>query len=182
MMNLNDRYKQEAVPFLCKSFGIKNVHEVPKIKKITLSMGVGSHATDKAYLDACKLILSILSGQKPLETFAKKAIANFKTRAGQSSGFYVTIRNHRAFNFLTKLVYVAIPRLFDFNGFNKSMFDEKGNLSIGLADVSVFIEIPPDIINNSKIGMNISISIDSQSKDHAVGLMESLDVPIKKTN
>src|SRR3990172_3507489 len=144
MARLQEHYKEKVVPELVQKFGYKSVMEVPRIAKITLNMGVGKSTQDKKILDNAVADLTKIAGQKPVVTKAKKSVANFKVRAGFPIGCMVTLRGQRMYEFLDRLVSIAIPRIRDFRGGSNRSFDGRGNYSIGVREQIIFPEVEYD--------------------------------------
>ena len=141
------KYKEEVVQHLIKKFGYKNIHQVPKLVKINLNMGVGEAIQDSKNLDKAIEDLTIISGQKPQITTARKSISNFKLRQGMKIGCRVTLRNKRMFEFLDRFITVAVPRVRDFRGYSDKSFDGRGNYSLGVKEQIIFPEINVDSID-----------------------------------
>ena len=143
MARLKDLYKSKIVGQLTEEFGYKNPMAVPKMTKVVISMGVGKAIQDKKFLEMAFKDLTVISGQKPLVCKAKKSVSNFKVRQGYKTGLKVTIRGERMFEFMDRLISLAVPRVRDFRGLNPKSFDGRGNYSMGLSEQSVFPEIDP---------------------------------------
>ncbi|MBI2252484.1 MAG: 50S ribosomal protein L5, partial [Armatimonadetes bacterium] len=157
MMNrLKEKYKKEIIPALMKKFKYKNIMQVPSLEKVVISMGVGEAISNSKVMDNALSDLSLISGQKPIITKAKKSIASFKLRQGMSIGCKVTLRGERMYIFLDKLFNIVLPRIRDFRGLSSKAFDGKGNYSIGLKEQIIFPEIEYDKIDKTR-GMNINI-------------------------
>jgi large subunit ribosomal protein L5 len=171
-------YRQKVVPELMQKFGYKTVMQVPRIRKITLNMGVGETTGDKKVLDAAVADMAKISGQKPVVTKARKSIANFKIRAGFPIGCMVTLRGARMYEFLDRLVNVAIPRIRDFRGVSNRAFDGRGNYSLGVREQIIFPEIEYDKIDQLR-GMNIAITTSAKSDDEARALLSAFRFPFK---
>jgi large subunit ribosomal protein L5 len=171
-------YRQKVVPELMQKFGYKTVMQVPRIRKITLNMGVGETTGDKKVLDAAVADMAKISGQKPVVTKARKSIANFKIRAGFPIGCMVTLRGARMYEFLDRLVNVAIPRIRDFRGVSNRAFDGRGNYSLGIREQIIFPEIEYDKIDQLR-GMNIAITTSAKSDDEAKALLGAFRFPFK---
>ncbi|MHC4570873.1 MAG: 50S ribosomal protein L5, partial [Planctomycetota bacterium] len=155
MARLRDLYKSRIVPELTKEFGYKNPMAVPRMEKIIISMGVGRAAQDKKFLEFARNDLTMITGQMPVVCKAKKSVSNFKVREGNETGLKVTVRSERMYEFMDRLISLAIPRVRDFRGLNPRSFDGRGNYSIGLAEQSVFPEINPAKVEFQQ-GMNIT--------------------------
>ena len=175
---LQEFYKTTVVPKLVEQFGYKSVMEVPRIEKITLNMGVGEAVADKKVLDFAVGDLQKIAGQKPVVTAAKKSIAGFKIREGYPVGCKVTLRRERMFEFLDRLVTVALPRVRDFRGVNGKSFDGRGNYNMGVREQIIFPEIEYDKIDAVR-GMNITITTTAKTDEEARALLAAFKVPFK---
>jgi len=171
-------YRDKVIPDLMQKFGYKTVMQVPRIRKITLNMGVGETTTDKKVLDNAFADMAKIAGQKPVVTKARKSIANFKVRAGFPIGCMVTLRGARMYEFLDRLVNVAIPRIRDFRGVSNRAFDGRGNYSLGVKEQIIFPEIEYDKIDALR-GMNIAITTTAKSDDEARALLSAFRFPFK---
>lgn len=178
MSNLREVYKSEIVPKLREELGYKNVMEVPRITKITINMGVGEAAQDRKAIEGALGDLTMISGQKPLITKARKSVAGFKIREGWPIGCKVTLRSQRMYEFLQRLVDVAIPRMRDFRGLNAKSFDGRGNYSMGVREQIIFPEIDYDKIDKVR-GMDITITTTAKSDDEARALLRAFNFPLK---
>ena len=178
MARLKDVYKQEIAPALMKQFGYKSPMEVPRITKITLNMGVGEATGDKKILDNAVADMQKVVGQKPVVTKARKAIAGFKIREGYPIGCMVTLRQDRMYEFLDRLVSVALPRVRDFRGISGRAFDGRGNYNIGIKEQIIFPEIEYDKIDALR-GMNISITTTAKNDAEARALLTAFRFPFK---
>src|SRR5512135_1889274 len=158
---LQERYQKEVVPALMKTFGYKNALQAPRIKKVVVNMGVGEALQDLKFLEKSMEDMALITGQKPVMTRAKKAIANFKVKQGQPVGCHVTLRRQRMYEFLDRFISVALPRIRDFRGLNPDSFDAKGNFSIGITEQGIFPEVDADKITRVQ-GMDITIVIDTE--------------------
>ena len=176
---LKEKYQKEIVPAMIKERGFKNSHEVPRLAKIVINMGVKEGAQDIKILEAVKADLALVTGQNPVVTRARKSIAAFKLREGSPIGLKVTLRGHRMFEFLDRLVNVAMPRIRDFRGLPDTGFDGQGNLSIGLQEQIIFPEVDYDKVKKIQ-GMDITFVTTTQKKDEAKRLLELLGFPFKK--
>ncbi len=174
---LREVYEKEIVPALEKEFGYKNKLAVPRLTKIVLNMGVGAAAQDKKKLDAAVTDLMAIAAQKPIVTKAKKSIATYRLREGQPIGTKVTLRGKRMYDFLDKLIAVALPRIKDFQGLSKSKFDGRGNYAFGIKEHLIFPEISVDKIENI-IGMDIVIATTAKTDDEARALLIKLGMPL----
>jgi large subunit ribosomal protein L5 len=172
------QYREQVVPQLAKQFGYKSVMEVPRITKITLNMGVGEAIVDKKNIDAAVADMTKVAGQKPVVTKARKAIANFKIRQGVPIGCMVTLRGQRMYEFLDRLVTIALPRVRDFRGVSGRAFDGKGNYNIGLKEQIIFPEIEYDKIDKLR-GMNISITTTAKTDEEAKTLLAAFRFPFR---
>ena len=175
---LHVHYREKVVPELTAKFGYKSVMQVPRIRKITLNMGVGEATGDKKILDNAVGDLTKISGQKPVITKARKSIATFKVRAGYPIGCMVTLRGARMYEFLDRLVNIAIPRIRDFRGVSNRAFDGRGNYSLGIKEQIIFPEIEYDKIDALR-GMNISIATSAKTDDEAKALLGAFRFPFK---
>jgi large subunit ribosomal protein L5 len=178
MARLQDYYKTTVVPDLLKQFGYKSVMEVPRITKITLNMGVGEAVGDKKVLDSAVGDMIKIAGQKPVVTKARKAIAGFKIREGYPIGCMVTLRGNRMFEFLDRLVTVAMPRIRDFRGISGKGFDGRGNYNVGVKEQIIFPEIEYDKIDALR-GMNISITTTAKTDAEGKALLAAFKFPFK---
>ena len=174
----NTQYREKIVPELMKQFGYKTVMQVPRVSKITLNMGVGEAVNDKKNIDMAVGDLTKISGQKPVVTKARKAIANFKIREGLAIGTMVTLRGERMYEFLDRLVTVAFPRVRDFRGVSGRAFDGRGNYNIGLKEQIIFPEIEYDKIDKLR-GMNISITTTAKTDEEAKALLAAFRFPFR---
>jgi len=178
MARLQEYYKQSVVPQLREKFGYKSVMEVPRIKKVTLNMGVGEAVGDKKILENAVGDMAKIAGQKPVITKARKAIAGFKIREGYPIGCMVTLRGTRMFEFLDRLVTIAMPRIRDFRGVGGKGFDGRGNYNIGVKEQIIFPEIEYDKIDALR-GMNISITTTAKTDAEAKALLAAFKFPFK---
>ena len=178
MARLKDLYKSKIVPELAKEFGYKNPMAVPQMKKIVISMGVGRATQDKKFLELAKKDLMMITGQMPLVCRAKKSVSNFKVREGMETGLKVTVRGVRMYEFMDRLISLAIPRVRDFRGLNSDSFDGRGNYSMGLAEQTVFPEINPVKVEFQQ-GMNITFVTSAQSDEEARKLLQLFGMPFK---
>ena len=178
MARLKARYNDELKAQLQEQLGIKNVMEIPRITKITLNMGVGAAATDKKLLDGAVADMTLIAGQKPVLTLARKSIAGFKIRDGWPIGCKVTLRGDQMYEFLDRLISIAIPRIRDFRGFSSKSFDGRGNYSMGLKEQIVFPEIDFDKIDRIR-GMDITVTTTARTDDEGRALMRAFGFPFK---
>jgi large subunit ribosomal protein L5 len=175
---LQERYRKEAVPALMKRFGRKNPMAVPKLKKITVNIGLGEASQNVKLLDAATSELGQITGQKAIITRAKKSIANFKIRKGMPIGCCVTLRGDRMFEFLDRLCNVVLPRVRDFKGLPASAFDGRGNYTLGLKDQLVFPEIDYTRVDKIK-GMNITLTTTAKNDEEGRELLRLLGLPLR---
>ncbi|WP_022652684.1 50S ribosomal protein L5 [Aquaspirillum serpens] len=175
---LQEFYKNTVVPELVKKFGYKSVMEVPRIEKITLNMGVGEAVADKKVMEHAVGDLQKIAGQKPVVTVARKSIAGFKIREGYPVGCKVTLRRERMFEFLDRLVTVALPRVRDFRGVSGKSFDGRGNYNMGVREQIIFPEIEYDKIDALR-GMNITITTTAKTDEEARALLAAFKFPFK---
>ncbi len=175
---LQSVYREKIVPDLMKKFGYKSVMQVPRVQKITLNMGVGDATSDKKILDSAVGDMIKIAGQKPVVTKSRKSIAAFKLRAGVPIGCMVTLRGARMYEFLDRLVTIAIPRIRDFRGISGRAFDGRGNYNLGVKEQIIFPEIDYDKVDTLR-GMNISISTTAKSDDEARALLAAFRFPFR---
>jgi large subunit ribosomal protein L5 len=178
MSRLQQTYRDTIAPELMKQFGYSSVMEVPRITKITLNMGVGEAIGDKKLLDLATADLVKIAGQKPVSTKARKAIAGFKIRAGYPIGCMVTLRGNRMYEFLDRLVTIALPRVRDFRGISGRAFDGRGNYNLGVKEQIIFPEIEYDKVDKVR-GLNISIATTAKSDDEAKALLTAFRFPFR---
>ena len=178
MARLQQFYRDKVVPDLVKKFGYKSTMEVPRITKITLNMGVGEATGDKKILDNAVADMARIAGQKPVVTMARRSIANFKVRAGFPVGCMVTLRGARMYEFLDRLVNIAMPRIRDFRGVSNRAFDGRGNYNLGFKEQIIFPEIDYDKIDVLR-GMNIAITTTAKTDDEARALLTAFRFPFK---
>jgi len=172
-------YKETIAPEMLKDFGYKSTMQIPKLKKIVVSMGVGEALQNKKLLDAAVDTLTQITGQKAVKTKAKKSIANFKIRAGQEIGAKVTLRGSIMYEFFDRLVNVALPRVKDFHGINQNAFDGHGNYSLGIQEQIIFPEIDFDKIEKVA-GLNIAIETSAQTDAEAKAFLSKFGMPFRK--
>jgi len=175
---LAEKYTNEIVPAFMKERGYKNVMSIPRLEKIVVSMGVGKGHENKRLLETAVSDMNRITGQKAVVTKAKKSVSNFRVREGMNTGCMVTLRGARMFEFLDRLVSVAIPRIRDFRGLKPNSFDGAGNFNMGLADQLVFPEIQADKVENFQ-GMNITMVIRRSSPDESLALLRMFGVPFR---
>lgn len=178
MTTLKDKYKSELAPQLVKELGLKNVMEVPRITKITLNMGVGEALGDKKVLENAVADMEKISGQKVVVTKARKSIAGFKVRDGWPIGCKVTLRSERMYEFLERLISIAIPRIRDFRGINPKSFDGRGNFAMGITEQIIFPEIDYDKVDSLR-GMDIVITTSARTDDEGRALLRAFNFPLK---
>ncbi|MDD4879119.1 MAG: 50S ribosomal protein L5 [Candidatus Omnitrophica bacterium] len=176
---LSEFYQKEIMPQLAKKFGYKNVFQVPHIKKVVVNMGVGKGAEDIKILEAALADLTTITGQKPVMTRAKKAIANFKIKQGSPIGCKVTLRGAKMYEFLDRLVNIALPRIKDFRGVPSDTFDGSGNYALGLREQTIFPEIEADKVAGVQ-GMDVIIVTSAKSNDEAREMLRLFGMPFKK--
>jgi large subunit ribosomal protein L5 len=179
MSRLLERYKNEVVPELQKEFGIANAMAVPKLEKIVINVGVGEAIQNAKVLDTAKAELSLITGQMPVISRAKKSISAFKLRKGVAIACYVTLRSRRMYEFLDRLTNVVLPRVRDFRGVSPKAFDGRGNYTIGLRDHLVFPEIDYTKVEKSR-GMNITIVTSARNDKEAFALLKKLGMPFRE--
>ncbi|WP_409421801.1 50S ribosomal protein L5 [Pseudaeromonas sp. ZJS20] len=179
MAKLHDSYKQKVVSELMTQFGYKTVMQVPRIEKITLNMGVGEALADKKILENAVADLAAISGQKPLVTKARKSVAGFKIREGYPIGCKVTLRGERMWEFLERLICIALPRVRDFRGVSTKSFDGRGNYSMGVREQIIFPEIDYDKVDKVR-GMDITITTTAQTDEEGRALLAAFSFPFRK--
>jgi large subunit ribosomal protein L5 len=179
MSRLIDKYKTEVLPALRKEFGIKNVMAVPRLEKITLNVGVGEAIQNAKLLDTAKAELSLITGQAPVVSRAKKSISAFKLRKGVAIACYVTLRGRRMYEFYDRLVNIVLPRVRDFRGVSPKAFDGRGNYTLGLRDQLVFPEIDYVKVEKPR-GMNITIVTSARNDKEAYALLKGLGMPFRE--
>jgi large subunit ribosomal protein L5 len=173
-------YKTKVVPQLQTELGLKNIHQVPKLEKIVINCSVGKEADRKQAVEDAVKDMTLIAGQKPIITISKKAIANFKLRAGEAIGIKVTLRGNRMYDFMLRLLFTAIPRVRDFRGVNPRAFDGRGNYTLGISDQSIFPEIELDKIKRS-LGFDVTFVTTTDNDDHARALLRALGMPFVRT-
>jgi large subunit ribosomal protein L5 len=179
MVRLQQVYREQIVPKLRSDLQIKNVMQVPRIAKITINMGVGEAVADKKVMDAAVADLTKITGQKPLITKSRKAIASFKIRQGLPIGAKVTLRGARMYEFLDRLISIAMPRIRDFRGVSPRAFDGQGNYSLGVKEQIIFPEIQYDQVDQIR-GMDITITTTATDDRHGRALLEAFNFPFRK--
>ena len=178
MARLQDYYKKTVAPELAQKFGYKSVMEIPRISKITLNMGVGEAVADKKVLENAVADMTKIAGQKPVVTKSRKSIAGFKIRADWPIGCKVTLRRERMYEFLDRLVNIAIPRIRDFRGFSARAFDGRGNYSLGVREQIIFPEIDYDKIDAIR-GLDITITTTARTDEEGRALLAAFDFPFR---
>ena len=176
---IKEKYDNEVVPFLMKKFGYKSVMECPKLVKIVINTGLGDIKDNAKSIQMTENEIKIISGQQPILTKAKKSVANFKVREGQTVGIKVTLRGERMYNFYDKFVSIALPRLRDFRGVPDKAFDGRGNYSVGLKEQLIFPEISYDQVEKIR-GMDVAIVTTAKTDEEARELLRALGMPFKK--
>ncbi|MBE6010030.1 MAG: 50S ribosomal protein L5 [Lachnospiraceae bacterium] len=179
MSRLREQYENEIVDAMIKKFGYKNVVQVPKIDKIVINMGVGEAKENAKILESAMKDLEIISGQKPVITKAKKSVANFKIREGMPIGCMVTLRSERMYEFLDRLVNLALPRVRDFRGVNPNSFDGRGNYSMGIKEQLIFPEIEYDKVDKIR-GMDIIVVTTAQTDEEGRELLAQFGMPFAR--
>ena len=177
---LKELYFKEIQPSLKTQFGFKNLYMGPKIEKIVLNMGLGLDGNDAKILKSCEEDLAKITGQKPVITKFKKSVANFKTRKGTNSGLKVTLRKNKMYEFLDRLVNIALPRIKDFRGLSSKGFDNFGNYTFGIKEHIIFPEVNFDKVDKIR-GLDITIVIKSQKVEHSFELLKYLNFPFRET-
>jgi large subunit ribosomal protein L5 len=176
---LKQRYREQIVPALREQFGYSNVMQVPTLTKIVVNMGVGEAARDSKLIEGAVRDLATITGQKPAVTRARRSIAQFKLREGMSIGAHTTLRGNRMWEFLDRLLTIALPRIRDFRGLSPKQFDGRGNYTFGLNEQSMFHEIDPDRIDRVR-GMDITVVTTAATDDEGRALLRSLGFPFKE--
>ena len=179
MARLREKYKNEIAPALAKEYEIKNPMAIPRIEKVVVNMGLGEASANSKILDIATEELKAVTGQKPVITKAKKSIAAFKLRQGMAIGTMVTLRGDRMYEFLDRLISVALPRVRDFRGISGKAFDGRGNYTLGLREQLIFPEIDFNKVDKTR-GMNISIVTTAKSDDQARSLLRALGMPFRQ--
>ncbi len=176
---LKEIYLKEIQPALKEQFKFKNIYINPKIEKVVLNMGLGIDGNDSKILQSAQEDLAKIAGQKPIVTKFKKSIANFKTRQGTNAGLKVTIRKNKMYEFIDRLVNIALPRIKDFRGLSPNAFDKFGNYTLGIKEHIIFPEVSFDRADKVR-GLDVIIVIKSRSKDHSLALLEKMNFPFIK--
>jgi large subunit ribosomal protein L5 len=169
-------YRESVMPTLQKRHGYKNVHQIPKVEKVVINTSVGSQSDVKTALDEAKAELALITGQRPVETRAKKSISNFKLRKNQAIGAKVTLRGERMYEFLERLITAALPRIRDFRGVSPRCFDRHGNYTLGVADQTIFPEVELDKIKRN-IGFDVTIVTTARTDEEAKSLLSEMGMP-----
>jgi large subunit ribosomal protein L5 len=178
-MILLERYRTEAVPKLKEEFGFKNVHQIPRVQKVVVNMGVGEAAANPKLLETAAEELGQITGQKPVMRRARKSIANFKLREGQPVGCTVTLRGPRMWEFLDRLLLVSLPRVRDFKGVSPKAFDGRGNYSMGIREQIIFPEVDYDKVERIT-GMNVTVCTSAQNDAEGKALLAHLGMPFRQ--
>jgi len=178
-MSLKDYYRETVVKKLMNELGYGNINEVPVITKVTLNMGVGEAANDKQKLKSAVADLEMIAGQKPIITLARKSIAGFKIREGWPIGCKVTLRRDRMYQFLERLLFIAIPRVRDFRGLNPRSFDSQGNFSMGITEQIVFPEIEYEKIDGLR-GLDVCVTTTAKTHKEGLALLKAMNFPFKE--
>jgi large subunit ribosomal protein L5 len=176
---LEDKYKKEIIPNLSKKFGYKNVMEIPKVTKVVINRGLGEASQNQKAIDVTKSDFLAITGQMPVFTKAKKSISEFKVRANQVVGCMVTLRGKRMYDFLTKLINIALPKIRDFKGVSKKSFDQNGNYTLGIKEHIIFPEINFDKVDKVR-GLDITIVTSSKNRDEAYELLREMGMPFRE--
>jgi large subunit ribosomal protein L5 len=176
---MQERYQKEVVPALQKAFSYGNVMEIPRIEKVVVNIGLGEAMDNSKALEAAVADLTTITGQKPIQTKARKSIANFKLREGRIIGSKVTLRGDRMWSFLDRLMNIALPRVRDFRGVSPNSFDGRGNYTLGLRDQLIFPEIEYDKIDKLR-GMEITVVTTAKNDEHARAMLKFLGMPFRK--
>ncbi len=179
IQNIKIKYEKEVVPAMQKKFGYKNILEVPRLKKVTVNSGIGKFSKEKEKTEELAEYLKAITGQAPVKTKARKAISGFKVREGMDLGMKVTLRGQKMWDFLDRLVHIALPRTRDFQGIKKSTLGARGNLNLGIKEIIIFPEINPENVRNN-FGLQVSISNSAQTKEEGEELFRLLGFPIIK--
>ncbi|HTN71621.1 MAG TPA: 50S ribosomal protein L5 [Methylomirabilota bacterium] len=181
MARLKNKYQDDVIPAMMKEFGYKNVMQVPRLEKITLNVGLGEATQNIKVIDSAVAEIAVITGQKPVVTRAKKAIANFKLREGVPIGCMVTLRGDRMYEFLDRLIHVALPRVRDFKGISDRSFDGRGNYSLGLREQVIFPEIQSDKVEKPR-GMTVSITTTSKTDQEGRALLKFMGMPFASSS
>jgi large subunit ribosomal protein L5 len=179
MARLKDLYKSKVAPALREKYNYKSMMAVPRMQKVVVSMGVGKAVQDKKFIESAQQDLMMITGQKPLVIRAKKSVSNFKVREGDQTGLKVTLRGQRMYEFMDRLINLAIPRVKDFRGLSPSSFDGEGNYSLGMSEQTVFPEIDPAKVETTQ-GMNITFVTTARTDDEAKELLKLFGMPFRE--
>lgn len=179
MSRLKETYQNEIVDAMVKKFGYKNIMQVPKLEKVVINMGVGEAKENAKILESAMKDLETISGQKPIKTIAKKSVANFKLREGMAIGCKVTLRGEKMYEFVDRLINLALPRVRDFRGVNPNSFDGRGNYALGIKEQLIFPEIEYDKIDKVR-GMDIIFVTTAQTDEEARELLKQFNMPFAK--
>ncbi|MDP2946243.1 MAG: 50S ribosomal protein L5 [bacterium] len=178
MISKSENYKKKIILTLQKELGVKNILALPKIEKVVINIGLGRTLKDEKFLDIVMRDIALIAGQKPKTTLAKKSIANFKTRKGMVIGATVTLRGQRMYDFISRLINIALPRTRDFRGINVKSLDKNGNLTIGVKEHIIFPEIKGEEVRNI-FGFEITVVVKAKNKEEAIVLYKAIGFPIK---
>ena len=176
---LKEIFNKEIQPALKDQFGFKNIYMAPRVEKVVLNMGLGLDATDSKILKSCEEDMAKITGQKPVTTKFKKSVANFKTRKGSNAGLKVTLRKNRMYEFLDRLVNIALPRIKDFRGLSPKGFDKFGNYTFGIKEHIIFPEVNFEKVDKIR-GLDITLVIKCKTVNHSLELMKSFNFPFKQ--
>lgn len=180
MARLKDAYKEKVIPAMMDKFSYSNINQVPRLEKIVVNMGVGEAKDNPKAIDSAVKDMTIITGQKPVVTIAKKSVANFKLRAGMKIGCKVTLRGERMYEFADRFMNIALPRVRDFRGVSADSFDGRGNYSVGVKEQLIFPEIVYDEIDSIR-GMNVCFVTTAKSDEEARELLDLMGMPLKKS-
>ncbi|MBN1624832.1 MAG: 50S ribosomal protein L5 [Clostridia bacterium] len=180
MARLKDAYKEKVIPAMMDKFSYSNINQVPRLEKIVVNMGVGEAKDNPKAIDSAVKDMTIITGQKPVVTIAKKSVANFKLRAGMKIGCKVTLRGERMYEFADRFMNIALPRVRDFRGVSADSFDGRGNYSVGVKEQLIFPEIVYDEVDSIR-GMNVCFVTTAKSDEEARELLDLMGMPLKKS-
>ena len=180
MARLKDAYKEKVIPAMMDKFNYSNINQVPRLEKIVVNMGVGEAKDNPKAIDSAVKDMTIITGQKPVVTIAKKSVANFKLRAGMKIGCKVTLRGERMYEFADRFMNIALPRVRDFRGVSADSFDGRGNYSVGVKEQLIFPEIVYDEVDSIR-GMNVCFVTTANSDEEARELLDLMGMPLKKS-
>ena len=181
MSRLHDTYTSTIAPALREEFGYKNVHQIPRLTKLVINAGVGRATADSKYLEQVTETLRTISGQQPIATVAKNSIAGFKLREGNTIGLMVTLRGERMYDFLDRLISVALPRIRDFRGISDTAFDGHGNYSLGIREQAIFPEISYEAASNSH-SLQVTLVTTAKTPEESKRMLELMGVPFRRNN